>query len=52
MKEQFEALDARIAEALQGGGKDRIAAQHKKGKLTARELIDRLLDEGSFQDIG
>ena len=52
MKEQFEALDARIAEALQGGGMDRIAAQHKKGKLTARERVDLLLDEGSFHEIG
>ena len=31
-----------------GGGERRIAAQHKKGKLTARERIDILLDEGSF----
>lgn len=35
-----------------GGGKDRIAAQHKKGKLTARERIHFLLDEGSFEEIG
>lgn len=34
-----------------GGGKDRIAAQHKSGKLTARERIDLLLDEGSFQEM-
>ncbi len=37
--------------ALQGGGPDRIAAQHKKGKLTARERIDFLVDEGSFIEI-
>ncbi|MGB9912845.1 MAG: acyl-CoA carboxylase subunit beta, partial [Candidatus Kapaibacteriota bacterium] len=37
--------------ALEGGGKDRIDAQHKKGKLTARERIDLLLDPGSFYEI-
>ncbi|MFT3884330.1 MAG: acyl-CoA carboxylase subunit beta [Flavobacteriales bacterium] len=51
-KDQFAALDGRIAQALQGGGADRIAAQHKKGKLTARERVHLLLDEGSFQEIG
>ncbi len=39
-------------EAQLGGGKERIAAQHKKGKLTARERIHLLLDEGSFNEIG
>ncbi len=34
--------------ALQGGGQDRIKAQHEKGKLTARERINLLLDEGTF----
>lgn len=47
-----EAVAARIeekrAQALVGGGERRIAAQHKKGKLTARERVDILLDEGSF----
>lgn len=38
-------------EALLGGGKSRIEAQHKKGKLTARERIDLLLDEGSFEEL-
>jgi acetyl-CoA carboxylase carboxyltransferase component len=38
--------------ALQGGGAKRIEDQHKKGKLTARERIDILLDEGSFEEIG
>lgn len=37
--------------ALEGGGRDRIDAQHKKGKLTARERIDLLLDPGSFNEI-
>jgi propionyl-CoA carboxylase beta chain len=48
-----EALLARMNEkALEGGGKDRIAAQHAKGKLTARERIALLLDPGSFEEIG
>jgi len=38
--------------SLLGGGVDRIAAQHKKGKLTARERIHFLFDEGSFEEIG
>ena len=38
-------------EALVGGGKKRIEVQHKGGKLTARERIDLLLDEGSFEEI-
>ena len=37
--------------AGQGGGQDRIVAQHEKGKLTARERIDLLLDEGSFTEV-
>jgi propionyl-CoA carboxylase beta chain len=45
-------LTQKIDHALQGGGADRIAAQHKKGKLTARERVQLLLDEGSFEEIG
>nr|MCU0319751.1 methylmalonyl-CoA carboxyltransferase [Flavobacteriales bacterium] len=52
MNPHFEALDDRIAKALEGGGAERNAAQHKKGKLTARERIHLLLDEGSFEEIG
>src|SRR5690606_13958517 len=52
MKEHFETLDAKTVQAQLGGGEDRIAAQHKKGKLTARERVGLLLDEGSFQEIG
>ena len=37
---------------MKGGGTDRIASQHKKGKLTARERVDLLADEGSFEEIG
>ncbi len=42
----------RQAEARQGGGEERIAEQHAKGKLTARERLDLLLDPGTFQEIG
>ncbi|MEO9482060.1 MAG: acyl-CoA carboxylase subunit beta [Ekhidna sp.] len=50
--EKNERLESMNQEALKGGGEDRIAKQHEKGKLTARERIDLLLDEGSFEEIG
>ena len=43
-------LDA-IAAAHEGGGKKRIEAQHKKGKLTARERLHLLLDDGTFREL-
>ncbi|MFN3443920.1 MAG: acyl-CoA carboxylase subunit beta, partial [Rhizobium rosettiformans] len=46
----LDQLEARRAEARLGGGEKRIAAQHGKGKLTARERIEVLLDEGSFEE--
>ena len=49
--EQLEALQKRKAEALAGGGEKRIAAQHERGKLTARERIELLLDEGTFEEL-
>jgi len=52
MEEKFKQLDAKIEEAKLGGGEKRIEAQHKKGKLTARERIHFLIDEGSFQETG
>jgi len=51
-RQRTEELEKRKAKALEGGGADRISAQHKKGKLTARERVDLLLDEGSFQELG
>lgn len=51
-KEKIERLEAMNEEALLGGGMARIEKQHEKGKLTARERIDLLLDKGSFQEIG
>ncbi|HSJ69303.1 MAG TPA: acyl-CoA carboxylase subunit beta [Anditalea sp.] len=50
-QEKIDLLNKKNEEALLGGGEARIAAQHKKGKLTARERIHLLLDEGSFQEI-
>ncbi len=50
MKDILGQLEARRAEARLGGGKRRIEAQHAKGKLTARERIELLLDEGSFEE--
>ncbi|QIX62559.1 acyl-CoA carboxylase subunit beta [Hymenobacter sp. BT18] len=47
-----EILARKNQEALLGGGQARIDAQHQKGKLTARERVDLLLDEGSFEEIG
>ncbi len=47
-----EVLASKILEAKKGGGENRIVAQHKKGKLTARERIDILLDKNSFEEIG
>jgi len=47
----FEKLKKLRAQSKLGGGEKRIASQHEKGKLTARERIDLLLDEGSFQEI-
>jgi len=52
MEEKISHLDNKIAEAKLGGGEKRIASQHKKGKLTGRERIHFLLDEGSFEEIG
>jgi propionyl-CoA carboxylase beta chain len=51
-KQKFELLDKKIQEALKGGGEKRIEAQHKRGKLTARERLEILLDKGSFQELG
>ena len=50
MKTILDQLEARRAGARLGGGEARIASQHAKGKLTARERIDVLLDEGSFEE--
>ena len=50
MKSILDSLEDRRANARLGGGQARIDAQHKRGKLTARERIDLLLDHGSFEE--
>ncbi|MGB7843465.1 MAG: acyl-CoA carboxylase subunit beta [Salinimicrobium sp.] len=52
MSQNKEKLAQKISEAHKGGGEDRIAKQHNKKKLTARERVGYLLDEGSFEEIG
>lgn len=52
MKKKLDLLNQKKAEALLGGGEKRIESQHAKGKLTARERIHFLLDEGSFEEMG
>jgi acetyl-CoA carboxylase carboxyltransferase component len=50
LEEKIEQLKKKREEAKLGGGQKRIDEQHKKGKLTARERLDLLLDEGSFEE--
>ena len=52
MNEKLDKLDSKIAEAKLGGGEKRIDAQHKKGKLTARERIELFFDKGTFEEMG
>jgi propionyl-CoA carboxylase beta chain len=51
MSDRMEELRRRHAAAEAGGGEERRARQHQQGKLSARERIDRLLDEGTFEEI-
>jgi propionyl-CoA carboxylase beta chain len=51
MRDKLGLLERRAAEAEQGGGAARLKAQHAKGKLSARERLDLLLDEGSFVEL-
>ena len=48
----FQDLNQRREEALLGGGQARIDKQHQQGKLTARERIEIVLDDGSFEELG
>ena len=52
MNDKLTTLNAKREEAFLGGGEKRIESQHKKGKLTARERLHFLLDDGSFEEIG
>jgi methylmalonyl-CoA carboxyltransferase 12S subunit len=49
---QIESLRKKRAKIERGGGRERIDKQHAAGKLTARERIERLIDQGSFQEVG
>ena len=52
MDSKIDILNDKIAKAHLGGGEKRIAKQHEKKKLTARERVNYLMDEGSFEEIG
>ena len=52
MQDKIDELNSKIESAQLGGGEKRIEAQHAKNKLTARERIHFLIDEGSFEEIG
>lgn len=52
MTSKLDILKAKKEEAVKGGGDKRIESQHGKGKLTARERIELLVDEGTFEEIG
>lgn len=52
MEDRIAEMDAKRVETRLGGGEARLAKQRKSGKMTARERIDTLLDEGTFQEIG
>lgn len=52
MQDKIQKLNEKKAKALLGGGEDRIIKQHGKGKLTARERIELLMDRNSFEEIG
>jgi len=51
MKDKIDKLTKLKEQAKLGGGKERIKSQHEKGKLTARERIELLVDEGSFDEV-
>ncbi|WP_272501842.1 carboxyl transferase domain-containing protein, partial [Salinibacter ruber] len=50
--DRYDDLERRRAEAAKGGGEERIERQHEKDKLTARERLDILLDDDSFEELG
>ncbi len=52
MKDKYQLLQDKLDASKLGGGQERIDKQHAKGKLTARERVQLLMDEGSFEEIG
>ena len=51
VQEKIELMNAKKAHILQGGGEKRVEKQHAKGKMTARERLEKLFDEGSFIEL-
>ncbi|HKJ93515.1 MAG TPA: acyl-CoA carboxylase subunit beta, partial [Longimicrobiales bacterium] len=51
MRDGLKRLEEMRRQAEQGGGEERLNAQHERGKLSARERVDLLLDDGSFQEL-
>jgi len=51
MREKLHELEERARRAEEGGGVERLARQHERGKLSARERLDLLMDEGSFTEL-
>ncbi len=51
MRERLDELESLRRQSEQGGGAARLEAQHARGKLSARERLDLLLDEGSFVEL-
>ena len=51
LTKSIETLRTKKEQAHKGGGEERVAAQHNRGKLTARERLDLLLDKGSFHEV-
>lgn len=51
MKQKLSEIDELRGKLRQGGGPAEVEKQHKKGKLTARERIEKLLDPGTFQEL-
>ena len=51
MREKLHELEERSRRAEEGGGAERVARQHERGKLSARERLDLLMDEGSFTEL-
>ena len=52
MEQKIEFLEEKVKKAEEGGGPERIKKQHERGKLTARERIHALLDNGTFVEQG
>jgi propionyl-CoA carboxylase beta chain len=52
MNSKTDRLRQKIEQSKSGGGEKRIAVQHEKGKLSARERIELLMDPGTFEEIG